>query len=186
MKLTSLLLFILAFIGTVSVALATDYTSTNFKVQDPVIEELGGYSTSSSFGLWGLIPYISPRNSSATNFTLLPGFLNFPGAVASSSPTSTTPSGGGGGGAPIAPPSEPRPPIPAEVCQYVDFNHDGWVDFIDFSIMLYYFDKEGSVIGTYDLNSDGALDLIDISIFMYYWNGEQVPCAAEGVKLNEV
>ena len=152
---------------------ATDFSSTNFKVKNPTIEELGGFSTSTHFQLIGSIPYIEQRQSSSTSFGNSPGFPTFgaPSSTASSS-TSTPPAAfGGGGGTPPPAPPKPKPTPTPEVRKRVDFNHDGRVDFIDFSILLYYFDKHGSTIVPFDLNSDGVVDVVDVSIFMYYWDG---------------
>lgn len=160
---------------TPAVVVATDYSSTNFKVQDPVIDELGGYSSSTSFGLYGDIPFISPRQGSSASYLSIPGFLGFPApAAATTTPTSTPPQGpggsSGGGGPPGAIPPKPQP-TPRPLRKTVDFNRDGYVNFIDFSILLYYYDKSGAIIVPYDLNDDGAVDIVDISIFMYYWDG---------------
>ena len=162
-------------------ALATDYSSTNFKVTNPVIEELGGFSTSTNFQLIGSIPYIAPVRSTSTSYGNNPGFLGYPSSTASTtasstpSSTSATPPGSFGGGAgetPVPPePGKPKPKPDEKVRKRVDFNRDGRVDFIDFSILLYYFDKQGSIIVPFDLNDDGVVDVVDISIFMYYWDG---------------
>jgi hypothetical protein len=154
-------------------SLATDYTSTNFKVKDPVVEELGGYATSSNFGLLGSIPYISPRRTTSTTFINQPGFLGFPAATTTTTSTTPSPPTGGGGGGIYYPPSYKPKDIPniPKLKKTVDFNHDGFVNFIDFSILLYYFDKTGDSIWATDLNDDLVVDLTDVSIFMYYWDG---------------
>jgi hypothetical protein len=152
---------------------ALNYSSTNFKVENPVIEELGGYSTSTSFRLIGSIPFIEPRRSTSTSYINIPAFPAFPGATTTTS-TGGGGGGGGGGGSAFNPqPGTPKPkPKPTEeIFKRVDFNRDGFVNFIDFSILLYYFDKMGSIITPFDLNNDTAVDMIDISIFMYYWDG---------------
>lgn len=159
----SSLLFVASF------ASATDYSSTNFKVNNPVIEELGGFGTSTSFKLWGSIPYISPVRTTSTSYGNNPGFLGFPGPSPTPTPSPSPSPGGGpflGGYQGI-----PKPEITEEIRLRVDFNRDGKVDFIDFSILLYYFDKTGARIIPFDLNDDGAVDMVDISIFMYYWDG---------------
>jgi len=56
---------------------ATEFTSTNFKVLDPVIQP-GGYSTSSSYRLNGVFAQIAIGTSTASSFTLNSGFLFFP------------------------------------------------------------------------------------------------------------
>ena len=160
--------FVFLSINFIPTGLAADFSSTNFGVKNPVIEELGGFATSTSYRLWGTIPYISPRTSTSTSFILSPGFLNFP-EVATTTTTTTTPTGGGGGS---------RPKIPPGLCLKADFNQDGWIDFVDFSILLYYYDKTGDVIARYDLSEDGDVDLVDISIFMYYWDGGRIKCIA--------
>lgn len=163
----------LVFIGTVE---AVDFSSSNFTVKNPSIEELGGFATSTSFQLWGSIPFISPRQTTSTSFILSPGFLSFPtGTVATSAPPIIPPPGNGGGS---GGPPKPRPPMPPGLCLKVDFNQDGWIDFVDFSILLYYFDKQGNLINRFDLNNDNVVDLIDISIFMYYWDGGRIKCTA--------
>ncbi len=173
---TAFLLFVICclLLSAGPLALATDYSSTNFKVSNPVIEELGGYSTSTSFRLLGSIPFIEPLRGTSTSYINIPGFPAF------IDPSTPTPSSTGGGGAAIdlnPPPSPPTPPKPKptpteEIFKRVDFNHDGFVNFVDFSILLYYFDKTGSIITPFDLNSDAAVDMVDISIFMYYWDGK--------------
>ena len=162
--------------GMGTVTYAVDFSSSNFTVKNPSIEELGGFATSTSFQLWGSIPFISPRQTTSTSFILSPGFLSFPtGTVATTTPPPVIPpSGGGGGGGGGA--LKPRPPMPPGLCLKVDFNQDSWIDFVDFSILLYYFDKEGDLISRFDLNADATVDLIDISIFMYYWNGDRIKC----------
>ncbi len=142
---------------------------------NPVIEELGGRSTSASFQLIGSIPYIEPVRGTATSYRNNPGFLGYTDDDTSSTPTTTT-SASGGSGSPVPVPTPPAPakpkPEPTEtVRRRVDFNRDGRVDFVDFSILLYYFDKAGARIVPHDLNSDGIVDSVDISIFMYYWDG---------------
>lgn len=51
-----------------------------------------------------------------------------------------------------------------------DYNCDNRVDLVDFSILLYWFDKT-SVPAAVDLNGDKRADLTDFSILMYYWTG---------------
>ena len=74
--LASLIVFLSA-----SAALAADFSSSNFKVKDPVIEELGGSSASTHFKLQGSVPYISPTPGASTNFQVNPGFAAFSGVV---------------------------------------------------------------------------------------------------------
>ncbi len=51
-----------------------------------------------------------------------------------------------------------------------DFNNDCAVNLVDFSILIYWFDKP-SVPLKIDLNSDGKADLVDFSIMAYWWTG---------------
>lgn len=147
-------------------AVAAEYSSASYGISAPVINELGGFATSSNFQLWGSIPYIEPLRSTSTHYINNPDFLGFSGT---NTTTSTTTSTGGSGGTDGAPPVKPRPE--GKPSRSVDFNRDGFVNFIDFSILLYYFDKTGERITPYDLNDDGVVDVVDISIFMYYWDG---------------
>jgi hypothetical protein len=51
-----------------------------------------------------------------------------------------------------------------------DFNGDGRVNLVDFSILLYWFNKSNPP-EKIDLNSDGVVDITDFSIMAYYWTG---------------
>ncbi|MEK7606369.1 MAG: dockerin type I domain-containing protein [Patescibacteria group bacterium] len=51
-----------------------------------------------------------------------------------------------------------------------DFNKDGRVNLVDFSILAYWQGREG-VPAAYDLNSDGVINLADFSILTYHWTG---------------
>lgn len=80
-----------------------------------------------------------------------------------------TPSGGGGGTIAAIPFLKPGELI--RILKLADFNGDGKINMIDFSILLFYFDKPISIASRYDLNSDGIIDIIDISILLFYWTG---------------
>jgi hypothetical protein len=79
-----------------------------------------------------------------------------------------TPSGGGGGVTVTAIPSL-KPADVIRILKLADFNGDGKVNMIDFSILLFYFDKPMSIASRYDLNNDEVIDIIDISILLFYW-----------------
>src|SRR3989344_2063911 len=86
----------------VTFILATDYSSTNFTVKDPVIIPGGGYATSTTYQVWNAVSQLAIGISSSTAFTGKSGFLYFP-TVATTTPAPSpsptpTPSGGGGGG----------------------------------------------------------------------------------------
>lgn len=51
-----------------------------------------------------------------------------------------------------------------------DFNSDGRVNLIDFSILVFWFNKQDPP-ARIDCNSDNVIDLTDFSILMYYWTG---------------
>lgn len=51
-----------------------------------------------------------------------------------------------------------------------DFNNDCAVNLVDFSILIYWFDKP-NVPSNIDLSQDGKADLVDFSIMAYYWTG---------------
>jgi len=54
------------------------------------------------------------------------------------------------------------------VCAGGDLNQDGKVNIIDFSIMLYWWNRSNPCA---DQNGDGIVNLIDFSILLYYWTG---------------
>lgn len=66
------------------------------------------------------------------------------------------------------PPSPPPPPSPYATC--VDYNRDGRVNLIDFSILLYWFNKINPP-REIDCNGDNRIDIKDFSILMYFWTG---------------
>lgn len=53
-------------------------------------------------------------------------------------------------------------------CGKADLNCDGFVNLVDFSILLY---NWGTAEKTSDINADGSVGLIDFSIMMFYWTG---------------
>jgi hypothetical protein len=82
--------------------------------------------------------------------------------------------GGGGGGAP--PPRPPTPPTPtptppaALICAGADFNHDGIVNSVDFSILLYFWKTSPPFRNPcVDINKDNKVNSIDFSILLYQW-----------------
>ncbi len=56
---------------------AQEFTSTSYKVLDPVINS-GGYGTSANFKLYGVLSQLSTGTSTATSFADNSGFLYFP------------------------------------------------------------------------------------------------------------
>lgn len=51
-----------------------------------------------------------------------------------------------------------------------DFNKDGRVSLVDFSIIAYWYKKRGFPTA-YDLNGDGMISLVDLSIMASHWTG---------------
>jgi len=81
---------------------ATEFTSPNFKVLDPVVNDAGSAMMSStSYRLYGVVGELSTGRSTTSSFTVNAGSLTFPAAVAAPTPAvggttvSTTGSAGG-------------------------------------------------------------------------------------------
>jgi len=55
-----------------------------------------------------------------------------------------------------------------QICPGADFNKDGKVNLVDFSILLYWWGKYNPCV---DISGDGIVNLPDFSILMYYWTG---------------
>ena len=168
--------FLLMLLGSVFVPLvalhATDYSSTNFIIKDPVIVPGAGFSTSANFQLDGLFGQTAIGFSSTTSFQLKGGFLYFGSPSAAVTGTQSVviivPPGGGGLSIPIIGPVVPPKKLQEAIALY-DFNGDGVINIVDFSVMLYYFNQSGSEVAQYDLNNDNVVNIIDISILLYYW-----------------
>ncbi|HZX50169.1 MAG TPA: hypothetical protein VFE94_03430 [Candidatus Paceibacterota bacterium] len=61
-------------------------------------------------------------------------------------------------------------PIDSAQARCADPNNDSHVDLVDFSILLFWFER--SAVPTHiDCNGDGKADLVDFSIMAYYWTG---------------
>lgn len=72
---------------------------------------------------------------------------------------------GGGGVAAILPTA-----TPSVVRDTADFNNDGKVNSVDFSIMLFFWKAEPPFNNPFvDTNKDGRVDSVDFSILMYRW-----------------
>ena len=152
---------------------ATDYSSTNFTVKDPVIIPGAGYQTSATYKLWSSLGQGAIGLSTTSTFGLKGGFLYFPAASATVTPTPTpTPSPSGGGDSGTVSTTRLIPTRPPElggglIC---DFNNDNRCTIIDFSILLTYFGKPiTDTEARYDLNNDRRIDIVDVSILLFYW-----------------
>ena len=81
--------------------------------------------------------------------------------------TCPSPPGGGGGvgPAPTPPPVEEEP-----VCSGADFNKDGIVNSVDFSILLYFWKTQPPFRNAcVDINKDIQVNSVDFSILLYQW-----------------
>ena len=79
------------------------------------------------------------------------------------------PPAGGSPPSPVAPPAIKPPVISPPEKLIGDFNNDNLCNIVDFSIMLYYFDKPIDIAKPYDLNNDGKLNIVDVLILLFYW-----------------
>lgn len=52
-----------------------------------------------------------------------------------------------------------------------DINCDGYVDLVDFSILLFFWDSTDPANPRADINSDGTVGIVDFSIMLFYWTG---------------
>ncbi|MEK7585220.1 MAG: hypothetical protein AAB455_01770 [Patescibacteria group bacterium] len=82
-----LILGILFFFGWLT--RAQEFTSTSYKVLDPVLEP-GGFSTSNDYRLWSVLAQPAIGTSTATSFSAKAGFLYFPEPSSGSGVTVTT------------------------------------------------------------------------------------------------
>jgi hypothetical protein len=94
-NLISLLIVFTFLIANLSVVFAEDYSSTNFKSRDPVIDIFGGRSTSTNFEQFNAGGQTVTGESTSPNFILQSGFLYFrpagtPPSVTSPGSTSFT------------------------------------------------------------------------------------------------
>jgi len=79
--------------------------------------------------------------------------------------------GGGGGGGSTTPPA-----MPSGVCIGADFNHDGRVNSVDFSIMLAFWKTAWPFKNVcIDINNDKQVNSVDFSILLYQWG--KIPTA---------
>ncbi|MBI4033924.1 MAG: hypothetical protein HY378_00030 [Candidatus Brennerbacteria bacterium] len=155
-------LSVLLLLGTAN---ATDFSSDNFVIKDPVIEPGAGFATSAGYELWSSLGQEAIGLSEAVSFGLKGGFLYFPAPSATTTPSEPAVSGGGG----ITLVPAPEKDLKLVALGICDFNNDGSCDIVDLSVMLYHFDQSGSVIAAYDLDKNGRLDIVDVSILFYYW-----------------
>lgn len=78
--------------------------------------------------------------------------------------------GGGGGGGSSTPTPTPVVPVNNKICNGADFSHDGVVNSVDFSILLYFWKTNYPFSNPcVDLNADKKVDSVDFSILLYNW-----------------
>lgn len=141
---------------------SADFTSTNFKLENPIVILGGGQSSSSNFTYLSSTGQLVSGQSTSASFLQNAGFLYFPVSISVTPPPGLG-SGGGGHGA-------MTPPGLTVDCRVADFNCDGNVNVFDLSILLYYLKKPNAGIAPYDLNHDGQMNLADVSILFYHWD----------------
>lgn len=56
-------------------------------------------------------------------------------------------------------------------CRKADINCNGRVDLVDYSILVYWYQRAGELPPRVDLNGDRVITLVDLSILAYYWTG---------------
>ncbi|MEK7566846.1 MAG: hypothetical protein AAB527_01810, partial [Patescibacteria group bacterium] len=91
-KKTAATLTILGALAFAVFSYATEFTSTDFQVLDPVLEP-AGYSTSNSYQLFGTLAQLAIGTSTITSFNLSGGFFFFP---TTTPPTGITATAGDG------------------------------------------------------------------------------------------
>lgn len=157
------LLISVAFLGVFlssNFAYATDFSSSNFVIKDPVINLGSVLMSSGSFVVNSSLGEEALGISASQSLGLKSGFLYFP------SPTVTSTS---------TPASQQHSTVNGSrkfkaISAACDFNKDNFCDITDLSIFLYWVSKPYSLARKFDVNQDGQLDIADISIIFYYWS----------------
>ncbi|MDP3999193.1 MAG: dockerin type I domain-containing protein [bacterium] len=87
--------------------------------------------------------------------------------------------GGGGGGGALAPVAAIAP-ILTPSCNGADFNKDGKVNSIDFSILLFFWKTAPPFAnGCVDVNKDAQVNSVDFSILLFQWGTAGTPLSLE-------
>ncbi|MDO8715768.1 MAG: hypothetical protein Q7J73_03050 [Dehalococcoidales bacterium] len=188
------LLSAITFYFLLSTASAQEFTSTDFKVLNPVLHP-GYFSSSDDFRLFGAVGQPAAGQSSsgdATINTLKAGFLYFaapsptPSPSPSPAPSPSPPSSSGG---PILDIFKGIIGVIDKIkdviypCAPADLNCDGRVDIYDAGIMFYWWGKTltqpeyvvalGNILAmgrsTPDINRDHYVDIFDLSIMLSKW-----------------
>ena len=107
-----------------------------------------------------VVPYgVNEKSGAVQSFTAIAGAVNPPSS-----------GGGGGGGGGGGSTSADTTVVDSSKCGRGNFNCDGKVNSIDFSILLYFWKTKPPFKNEYvDINKDGKVDSIDFSILLYQW-----------------
>ncbi len=156
-------------------ARATEFTSANFRVLDPVMHSASSPQMSSpNFRLIGTVGQVAIGTSSSPSslYKVASGFLYFPGPVdliavgTAPAPASSIVIVGGEGGKlfeRLLLKGEIPPP-----CAPPDLSCNGRVDLVDMSIFLHLLLRgETNIV---DFNHDQKVDLADVSVLFFAWN----------------
>lgn len=160
-------------------AKGTEFTSTNFKIIDPVIQVGGGRSTSASFQTEQSIGQPALGLSTSQSYQLQGGSLYFPAptAAAAAAVEAEAAAAGGGGGSllpvlfPVVAPFFPPVAIPAacpDSFTAADLNCDGQIGIKDLSVFLFF--SAVPAPNRADLNRDSLVNTKDLSILFSKWN----------------
>lgn len=161
-----------------------EFTSTDYKVLDPVVAP-GGYSTSDDYRLRGSITQISIARSTSGSFAVESGFLYYPEpSTAAAEIVAVAGGGNAGGGGPILEIFKKLFRKMVKPCSAGDLNCDGYVNLKDGSILFYWWNKPiktnfAAVLANFirlgksspDLNKDDKIDILDLSILLSRWTG---------------
>ncbi len=78
--------------------------------------------------------------------------------------------GGGGGGSSSSASTAATSPPATGTTDAADLDHDGKVNSVDFSVLLYFWKSTDTVASQRaDMNKDGKVDSVDFSILLYEW-----------------
>ena len=61
--------------------------------------------------------------------------------------------------------------LPFSVVLSADLNQDGRVELVDFSILMFSFERMPPPNRAADINDNGFADIVDFSVMLYYWTG---------------
>lgn len=184
----TVVVLLLAFLFSSSFSFATEFTSTNFKVLDPVFHP-GGFSSSNNFRMFGSfhqpVTGISTSNDSTLN-TLKAGFLYFPAPTVAEEEEEEAAAPDPGGGGPVLGLFQDFLVRLIVRCKKSDLNCDGLVNIYDAGILFYWWNKPidkpnfvtliANILGlgrpSPDINSDTSVDIYDLSILLADWSRE--------------